>query len=419
MQQPQLEDRETEVAAIGCAIMGTVAPFGPEVFSHGIFREIWRRVKELERKGKPIDILTVVEGHPGWASELTKAAGAVPSLTHADAYFDRLRDLAARRSFVSVVTTAVREMYDSDNSIDHVLGRHYSRLAGIKHSEIQGASQLDVDRAVDDMLAAMANPQEVWGMRTGWSQFDIELGGVHVGETTLLAGTPGAGKSIFTTQICAQLAGLQFWPGQMVGEPQPGAIFSLEMTEETTVTRLACALSRTSFRQVKRGQISEEQRDAFVGALEKLRAAPIFISDDTQWTTDLLKVEISNLVRDQGIRWVLIDYAGKLKDQADGEIGRERKISQGLADISKLGVAMLVVEQLNKKEEIYGSVQKQYDADVIMKLGRQKKSPKDQRRITLEKAREADISLRFDVRIVGPEKRFDRWEESMTQDIPF
>jgi len=422
-----LTDRDAELALIGAAMMGTVSPAGPEVFSHGLYRDIWRKIKQLEAAGDDIDLLSIGQDEPAeWYSTLTGAAAAVPSLLHIDSFTFRLTDLAGRRSFIRASEIAVKEINNvKGNTLDEVLGRHYSRTSGISHGDLGGARPLDVDRVVDKYLDAIAKPQDVWGLRTGYPQLDIELGGLHLGESLILAGMPGAGKSLWTTQLCFQMAGVEFWPMQSLSEGTPGAMFQMEMKEPAIIRRAACGIARVSQRKVMTGKMSDQERQRFLGALETVRNAPVYISDRTSWDTPRLTVEVASLMREHDIKWVLVDYASLLKDQAESEIGRERKISQGLADLAKLGVAVIAVEQLNKSKQLYGSIQKAYDADVILMLTGVggKDTPKDKRRIKVEKAREADRSLMFYMRLVGAQKRFEPWQDApeavVPDEIPF
>ena len=425
MDLPQLRDREIEQAVVGCALMGEIGAVGPEAFTNVELRDIWRRIKHQERQGAPIDILTVSQDHPDWSATLTKCISETPSSVHLEAYAHRLSNLASRRALVHAASTLVKETLSTESDLEEILGRHFSRLSEVSHGEVEGARPLNFEAAADEALDAIARPRDVWGMRSGWGPWDQELGGVHIREVVLVAGTPGAGKSMFTMQTALQLGGVPIFPGQTVGEPEPGAVFQLEMGEKAIVNRAACAVGKVNHRRLRTGRMEPEEQSRYFDALERIRQAPILFSKSTEWTTDLLKVEVAGLIRDHGIRWVLVDYAGKLKDGGDDEIRRERRISQGLADIAHLGVAVIVVEQLNKEGKIYGSVQKQYDADVIFKMTRAagEDAPKDKRRMRLEKAREADISMRFDLRLVGAEKRVEPWSVpsamEVGDDIPF
>ena len=422
----KLRAPEMERALIGGALLGSVARVGPEVFSDGTLRSIWRRIKDLEQQGDTVDLLTVGEHNQEWYSILTASAGSVPSSSRIKNYSSRLSDLAARRSLIRAAEIMVKEVnHVEDNTFDSVLGRHYSRVSSITHGDFEGARQLDVDGTVDHYLDAAATPQEVWGLRTGYPQIDIELGGLHAGESVILAGMPGSGKSMWTTQMCFQMAGVEFWPMQALPEPTPGVMFQLEMGEKAIIRRAACGIARVSQRKVMTGGLNDREKDKFMAALETVAKAPVLISDETHWNTATLTVEVAGLIRDHGIKWVLVDYASLLKDQAESEIGRERKISQGLADMAKLGVAVIAVEQLNKSKQLYGSIQKAYDADVILMLTGVggKETPKDKRRVKVEKAREADRSLQFYMRLVGAQKRFEPWEDAPEEmgdaEIPF
>ena len=131
-----------------------------------------------------------------------------------------------------------------------------------------------------------------------------------------------------------------------------------------------------------------------------------------------MRADVARLIDEHGIEWVIVDYAGLLKDPAESEISREIKISRSLHDIAKMGVAMIVVETLNKAglrgdrgmSGVRGSVQKVYDADVISLL----QVPSDDkypgttaRELMFTKAREADMFLKIPFILRGSQKRFE------------
>jgi hypothetical protein len=194
-------------------------------------------------------------------------------------------------------------------------------------------------------------------------------------------------------------------------------MFQLEMKEDAIVRRAACGISRVSAHRVMTGKLSEFERDRFTKALEQINTCPIYISDRTDWSTSRMRVEIARLKRDYGIKWFLVDYAGLLKDEGRTMIERENSISQGLHDIAKdFELAGVIVEQMNKAGKLYGSVQKEYDADVVLAIEHPQDAPRDKKLLRVHKAREADKNLAIPMRMVGSERRFELWEGKSQQE---
>ena len=279
------------------------------------------------------------------------------------------------------------------------------------------ADKLTLSRIVDGFLEAYAEPRDVWGMKTGIRAIDHELGGLHKGEVLLVAGDPGIGKSIFTTQLGFQMAGVEFWEDQIVGKV-PGAMYHLEMSAEAVTRRAVCAKARVKYKSIRTGKVDDQERERFMEAVATIEYAPVYVSDDTEWTTATLRADIARLMDEKGIEWVLVDYAGLLKDPAESEIAREIKISKALHDIAKMGVAMVVVETLNKAglrgerglSGVRGSIQKTYDADVVVMLQLPSEGTYQgsmERELKFIKAREADMFLKIPLILNGGQKRFE------------
>lgn len=394
-------------------------------------QDIWQRIKELEAGGQPVDLVSV--GPAVGLTEqhlLTQAVNITPSLTALEYYESIVFDLSRRRALIQIVSETAKQTYRLDQGIDQIVGEHYTRLTGVMRGIGGEARRMNPDAVLDKYLTALATPKDVWGLRTGWGAYDIELGGAHLSEVILVAGEPKMGKSIWAVQTGLQMAGVRFFEGQMLDEV-PGAIFEMEMTEEALQRRAACALAKVSARKVMTGRLGHDEQIRFTDALKRVVRAPVFVSDRTDWTTATVQVEVSRLIRAEGIKWVVVDYAGLLKDEADNLVEREVQISQRLHDIAKLGVAVLVVETLNKggflqkgPAAVRGSVQKLYDTDVLLFLdAAEKGGNKNLRTLSVILAREADRGMHIPLRMFGDQKRLEPWEGSLeamsAEEIPF
>lgn len=411
-------DHNAERQVIGAAFLGEIEPLEPEDFHDQRHRRWWQVIRELAAERKPITIDAVAlrlngDGYTA-LPELTGIIAGASTLS-SEEYAGRVRDLARRRGVMAALEKAARALNAGD-AVDGVVAHLHAD--SLEHAKaIQGAGQLSPSVVVDKFLDAVENPRETWGLRSGIGAIDTELGGIHKGETFLIAGDPGVGKSIFTSQLAFQIAGVDFWQNQIVGK-SPGVMYHLEMSGEAVIRRAICAKARVNYRNVRTGQLTDDEKKRFLEAAEHINLAPVFISDATDWTTTMLRADIVRLMSEYGIEWALVDYAGLLKDPADSDLSREIAVSKALHDIAKMGVAMIVVETLNKSgmrgernlSGVRGSVQKTYDADVVAFL----QVPPDladskttQRELKFTKAREADMFMRIPFNLAGAQKRFE------------
>jgi len=412
-----LFDHDAEKQVIGAALVGHVEMDVEVEHFHLIDHQpIWRVIKNMTAERRPVTIETLIAkmgdlNQLGYLTELVSIASTLA----APEYARRVIDLAHRRGLMRTLEKAAKAIGDSKevseivaelqtDSYQYAQGPRQAREAGISH-------------VVDEFLDAYTNPRDVWGLRSGIRALDHELGGIHKGETFMIAGDPGVGKSMFITQLGYQMAGVRFWNEQIVGKA-PGVMYHLEMSEEAIIRRALCAVAKVAYRKIRTGKLSDEEQTRFMDAVAIIEYAPVFISDSTEWTTTTLRADIARLMDEKGIEWVIVDYAGLLKDPAESEISREIKISRSLHDIAKMGVAMIVVETLNKAglrgdrgmAGVRGSVQKVYDADVISLL----QIPVDDRHpgtiareLMFTKVREADMWLKIPLILNGSQKRFE------------
>lgn len=419
MSELQLFDLDAERGVIGAALQGDLAQLTPQHFHDRRHRLIWQAILDRDRQAKVIEIEPLAKqlegvdyGGPAYLTQCIVGGSTLMVEDHTE----RLVELFYKREILSTIQEAAKHL--KDEPLDVIISGLYEGMGTI-HMGSSRADQISASKVVDEFLDRVEDPTPVWGMRTGFSTLDMRMGGLHKGEVFMLAGEPAVGKSMLAAQVGFQLAGVDFLPLQ-VCDTHAGAMYQMEMSEEAVIRRACCAKSKVAYNKVRTGlDLTEDEQRKFLQAAETIERAPVHISDATDWTTTSLRADVQRLIREQEIEWVLIDYAGLLKDDAETEVSREVKISKALHDIAKLGVAVIAVETLNKQglqrksgkvqASVRGSVQKVYDADVIAFLQYPKDAAEgtDERSLRFVKAREMDSYLGINLRMVGSEKRFE------------
>ena len=421
MNPTPLFDLETERRVIGAALEGAILQLAPSDFHDRRNQAVWKTVQTLQAASKPVSWETVVyemdrPGDVALQAYLAQCMTDLASTLYAEEYAERLRDLAWRRGTILGMERVAKKIFDLEprpaveTELLDAMGGGVTRGA---------AHRLDPDAVVEDFLRARAEPRDTWGLVTGIPQMDYELGGIHPGEVFLVAGLPKAGKSMLVSQMGFQLAGVRFYPLLAALGKTPGLMVHLEMTEEAIIRRAACAISHVSGHRVRTGKLSDEDAERFMDAVDVVRKAPVFIvgkGDCRGWTTGTVATEVRRLQRSEGIQWVIVDYAGMLSDGADmSSVERDILISQGLARIAAMGVAVIAVETLNKTGyaedsptagAVRGSIQKTYDADVVSMLAGVKDN-QEGRDLFIRMSREGAGGVKVPLRMIGTERRFE------------
>ncbi len=422
-------NREAEEALLGAVLLNPacwldVAYIRAEDFYNHRHRWIWEAVSSLKAANRAVDLVTVADElgtkleEAGGPAYLTQLISAVPSALHALEYAELVAEAAASRRLIQIGEELGRAGFAGE-SPDSVIARMLPRLSE-SASRRGKAEKISGDAVLDQFLERIAEPVDVWGIRTGFDVLDSTLGGAQRGEVILIAGEPGVGKTTLVAQMGFQMAGLKFWPGQL-GDEVSGAIYSMEMQRDTIVRRAACAIGHVGWSKVMSGKASSDEQKSFQEALGKVHDSPVFISDDTHWTSVTMRADVARLAVEEGIGWVVVDYAGCLKDAAGSDYEREVMVSIAMHDIAKdFDVAVILVDALNKQGfygnrslgALRGAGAKAYDADVVAFLTAERQETKhgpmaEERILVLRKAREGDMSKVLRLYHRGDEKRLE------------
>ena len=134
---------------------------------------------------------------------------------------------------------------------DTILAAAEETLLKIGESARQAglSTPLEVIQNYEGGLNAFLDPsRRVKGISTGFTKLDEMTGGLHAGELLILAARPSMGKTALALNICWHVASRLL---------QPVAIFSLEMSKESLLTRMLCAAARVDSQRFRAGYLNE------------------------------------------------------------------------------------------------------------------------------------------------------------------
>ena len=332
-------------------------------------QRIWAAYQAITLKHGIIDIVTVSEELKDRSIDLLALINDVPSSLHAEHYAEIVREKARRREIVNLASQMAKTAYDQTSDLEAEIPDYMTKLvSGARMATGAEHIRKALSELFDEVSERHADPKDIWGIATGFYDYDILTGGHHKGELTILSGKPGLGKSIIMMQMAMGMA-----------SQAPGVIYEMEMGRTQTVRRSVSHESRVETRKMRNGKLVGDDWDDMVKAIESLQSLPVFLSDFTGWTTASLRADLARLKAQQQIEWFVVDYLYLLSDRY-GKDDHERLayISKSLKNICKdLELSGLVIHSMTKSEMesntpslagMRGSGQIAYDADVAIYL---------------------------------------------------
>jgi replicative DNA helicase len=285
-------------------------------------------------------------------------------------YANVLRDKSKRRKYFELARKMVNIAHDEKADIDAEGARIVDHL--IEASARPGGA-VHISAYTGQVIAEVderrENPREYWGMRTGFIDFDNLTGGLQVGESMILSGEPGVGKSLLAMQIGIQLAEYG----------APGIIYSLEMQGTAVARRMMSGKGQINTRKIKIGNLSDEEYASLLLVKSRIDNLPIWMSDASDWDLLGLRADLARMKRQQNISWFILDYLYLLNAGSGlNEIEATTILSKGIKAICKsLNLAGISIHSMSKsgmdtkvvgKSSLRGSGQIAYDADLICML---------------------------------------------------
>lgn len=334
--------------------------------------------------GEPTDPVAVAEhltatgdlGRAGGAPYLHTLAASVPTAAHAEWHADQVAELAARRRLVEACTDGVRHARNTGIDLVDVANRVQETVHTATARRSSESRSVTFTDGLDDTLTEILDPDATGrGLSTRIGDLDRIIGGLKPGQLIIVAGRPGAGKSVLATDLVRAVS---------IQQIEPSLMFSLEMSSKEVRKRILAAQATVNLARITNGGMTEADRDKVVEAAEKLRGVMITIDDSANVDLGYIRSEARRIQADTGLGLIVVDYlqlmsAAKSSDNRATEVG---EISRGLKQLAReLEVPIVAAAQLNRMSEQRsdkrpqlsdlresGSIEQ--DADVVILLHR-------------------------------------------------
>jgi replicative DNA helicase len=412
----------------------------PEDFSLEKHRRIFARMKELYDRGHKIDRVTVaeelmkqgqLESVDGF-TYLSSLDQGLPEIVNLESYVRIVKDKATLRKLIFNAQRVIDRCLTGEEEPDEILANAEESL--LKLGEGRTRDQLSspqsiVERFPGGVNAFLDPSQRLSGLSTGFKKFDEMTGGLHGGELFILAARPSMGKTALALNIAQHVA-------THPAIRKPVAVFSLEMSSSSLLTRLLCAAARVDQHKFRSGYLSAEERRKLQVALGDLTEAPLFLDDTAGVNLMDVHAKLRRMQSEHGLSLVVIDYLQLMSSRGRSENRNQEvsAISRGLKLMAKdLDVPFLVLSQLSRASETRpgdhkpqlsdlrdsGSIEQ--DADLVAFIFREEVYRKDREDLrgladlVIAKQRNGPIGT-VPLRFLGQYTRFENRAEDLDEE---
>ena len=357
-QAQELEDSVLGALMIEKDAYGTVADLlRPEVFYKDQNRMVYEAIRELASQDQPIDMLSVAEKMKSQGT-LDKAGGAiylaeltrrVASTAHLRYHAEIVAKKATARDVIALAAQIEEMGYDETQDIDELMQTAEAGIFEIsQRSQKRDVTQIDpvIEEAFKRMEKAAKNTGSISGIPSGFTALDKITSGWQTPDLIIIAARPAMGKTAFVLSMAKNIA---------VDRNIPVAIFSLEMSNVQLVNRLIMNVCELEGDRIKTGKMSQEETRKLNTKINIMKGKPLYLDDTPSLSIFELRSKARKLVREHGVRMIIIDYLQLMNASGTSFGSREQEvsiISRGLKGLAKeLDIPIIALSQLNRGVE--------------------------------------------------------------------
>jgi replicative DNA helicase len=266
-------------------------------------QEIYKVMRYLEKRGKPIDIITVTETYmkhgrmdEGGVSYFSQLAASCPSASNARYYAEIVRSKALERrtkNMGEIIKGMSRDDYETDEEYFSYIEELVTEMR-----PQDNAKMLSFSETKDEYYEHLKTPAEY--IKTGFSEFDNWAQGLWRGWLFISAGRPSVGKTAIALQ---RIYG--------VAQQKQGVVlvWSQEMKRNSLKDRMLSAVTGIPFAKIKMKNLNEAEQALLDRAYESFEYLPIFMQDSSGVTIDEIRATAKQFKKKYGkVAMIVVDY---------------------------------------------------------------------------------------------------------------
>ncbi len=356
-------DTEVEAAVLGAlmlekdAYMTVCDMLRPEGFYEPAHQRVYEAIQTLGAPQRPIAFLTVTEQlrlngvleEIGGAAFIVGLTTNVGSAAHIEYHSRIVAQKYLARELIRFSSELENQAFDESNDVEDILQQAEGHLFEISQRNVKkDVTQIDpvVMQAIGQMQAAANRESGLSGLQTGFRELDAITSGWQNSDLIIIAARPAMGKTAFVLSMAKNMA---------VNFNTEVAVFSLEMSNLQLVNRLISNVCELNGSKIKSGQLTPLEWQQTMARIGQLTGAPLYIDDTPSLSVFELRTKARRLVREHGVKIIIIDYLQLMNASGMKYGSREQEvsmISRSLKQLAKeLNIPIIALSQLNRSVE--------------------------------------------------------------------
>jgi len=341
-----------------------------EAFYHPANQEIYETLLALIDGNKPVEIVSLTHAlrdkgkleFVGGAAEISDLQIFVPIPSHYPHYLQIVREKWMLRCTIHACAESIEECFEhgkeqNDEDAATVIGRAESRVfdcvqgmqIGGEYSTGPVPAKVGVNRWIEHIFRVMDNKGKIMGLPTGILELDQTCHGLDdsQGEIVVIAGRPGQGKTAMACSLVYHMS---------VMHDIPGLVFSAEMTQDQLYSRIILGAAGIDTSKAMTGMFSRNDELVMQPMAEKVKRAPLEISDGGHISTADIRSQVQVAKRKHGIRYIMVDHLHLIKAVSKRGLKDEREalveVMETLQFVKKhYNLVVLLMVQLNRETD--------------------------------------------------------------------
>ena len=330
----------------------------PSCFYSEKHRMVFEAMRALRSESVALDLLSVSQklksqgnleavGGTMFLAQLSQKIGAA---AHIEYYIRILKQKFIQRELITASYDILKTSYDESVNVDDLIDTAQTKI----FSAIQNNVKRDVEeigKVINDAMSEIQRFQELEGrlsgVPSGFPSIDKITLGWQASDLIILAARPSVGKTAFVLNLARNAA---------VDFNMPVAIFSLEMPSIQLAKRMMVSETRLSADKIKGGtKLEPHEWVQLEEQIKRLAKAPLYIDDTPSLPVMEFRSKVKKLVKQKGVRLVVVDYLQLMQGPAELRGMREQEvaaISRTLkATAKELNVPIIALSQLSRQSE--------------------------------------------------------------------
>lgn len=327
----------------------------PSCFYSEKHRMIFEAMVSLVNEHSPIDLLTVsqklkakgnldIVGGPVALANLSQKVGAA---AHIEVYIKILKQKSIQRELITASYDILKNSYDDATNVDDLIDMAQTKIFAAIQNNVKKDVQ-EIGSVINQAMLDIENLQDTTGLSgvpSGFPSLDKVTLGWQASDLIILAARPSVGKTAFVLNIARNAA---------VDHHMPVAFFSLEMPAIQLAKRMMVTETGLEADKIKGGmKLEPYEWKQLEEKLKDLSSAPLYIDDTPSLPVMEFRSKVKRLVKQKGVRLVIVDYLQLMQGPAELRGMREQEvaaISRTLkATAKEMNVPIISLSQLSRQ----------------------------------------------------------------------